>query len=236
MTNIGSINLIYAVTGNGQIPSKQWKHIEEVQRQYNQRFTWVHEGPNLVLQRPELKFRLNLPLSKFASPQQGVVISSSGHLPYDSGVLIPNALASGQTKVRDNLWNAHLVVRFLRWVSEQLPEHRVEIYDEGGFVFAGSVVVENGKTSLNRPYLERQRARLLEAYGDPSVVLGLAQAELAGMNGTFFADTVAYDYRGALELRDLLDNDPGLGDESLADMAERSFVLAQEIPVRATAV
>lgn len=235
MTNIGSINLTYAVTGTGQLPSKVWKHIEEVQRQYNQRFTWVHENLNLVLQRPEIKFRLNLPLSRFASVP-GPVVSSSGHTPYDSGILIPNALAIGQTKVRDNLWNAHLVVRFLRWVSEELPDCRVELYDEGGFIYAGGVVFEKGKASLNRPYLERQRTKLLEAYGDPSVVVGMAHAELAGMNGNFFADTVVYDYRGVLEIRDLLDNEPDLGDESLATVAERSFVLAQEMPVRAEAV
>lgn len=235
MTNIGSINLIYAVTGTKEIPSKVWKRIDEVLRQYNQRFSWVHENLNLVLQRPDWKVRLNLPLARFAAPT-GMAVSSSGHLPYDSGVLIPNAQASGQTKVRDNLWNAHLAVRFLTWVSEQLPEHRVELYDEGGFIYAGSVVIENGKVGLNRPYLERQRARILEAYGDPSVVLGLAQAELAGMNGSFFADTCAFDYRGVLEIRDLLDNDQELGDESLQSIAERSFVLAQEIPTAASAV
>jgi hypothetical protein len=233
MTNIGSINLIYAITGNGQLPSKVWKQIEEAQSQYNRRFTWVYENLSLTLQRPEMKFRLNLPLSKFNAPS-GVVVSS-GHLPYDSGILIPNAIASGQTKVRDNLWNAHLVVRFMRWVSEQLPDYRVELYDEGGFILAGSVVIEKGKISLNRPYLERQRMRILEAYGDPNAVLGLAQAELVGMNGNFFADTIAYDYRETLEIKDLLNNDPELCDESISSIAERSFVLAQEVPTQTMA-
>jgi len=233
--NIGSICLVYAVTGNGQLPSKVWRHIDEVQRQYNQRYTWVHENLNLALQRPDLKFRFNLPFSKFAAPA-GAVVSSSGHLPYDSGVHIPNAQASGQTKVRDNLWNAHLVIRFLCWVSEQLPEHRVEVYDEGGFILAGSVIIEKGKVILNHGYLERQRTRLLEAYGDPSVVVGMAHAELAGMNGSFFADAIAYDYREMLEIRDLLDNNPDLGDESLSSIAERSFVYAQEIPTRSEPV
>lgn len=234
MTNIGSINLIYAVTGNGQLPSKVWKHIEEMQRQYNQRFTWVAENLNLTPQRPEMKFRLNLPFSKYTAPT-GMAVSSSGHLPYDSGVLIPNALASGQTKVRDNLWNAHLVVRFLRWVSEQLPEFKIELYDEGGFILTGGVVIQKGKVNLNRPYLERQRTRILEAYGDPTVTLGLAQAELEAMNGNFFADTIAYDYREIREIEELLDNNPDLSDVGLASVAERSFVLAQEIPTQASA-
>lgn len=240
--NLGSINLIYAVTGNGNgssIHPKIWKQIEEVQEQYNLRFTWTADGPSLALQKPEMgKFRLNLPfsLSRFITPQSLETVATSGHLPYEGGMFIPNALAYGQTKTRDNLWNAHLVVRFLRWVSEQLPELRVEIYDEGGFILAGSAVIERGKIHLNKSYLERMRSRLLEAYGDPMVTVGLAHAELEGMNGKFFADTVAYEYREVPEIREILENNPELVDESLASLASRSFVMAQEIPTAAQPV
>lgn len=241
MNNIGSINLIYAVcNGNGAgIPPKVWKQIDEMQRQYNLRFTWSAEGPCLALQKPELgKFRLNLPfsLSRFTQSQAMEPVLSSGHTPYEGGMFIPNALASGQTKVRDNLWNAHLVVRFLTWVSEQLPDLRVELYDEGGFILAGSVIIERGKVRLNKPYLERMRTRLLEAYGDPTVTVGLAHAELEGMNGNFFADNVAYEYREVPEIREILENNPELVDEGLSSLASRSFVMAHEIPTETEAI
>ena len=115
------------------------------------------------------------------------------------------------------------------------PDLRVELYDEGGFILAGSVIMERGKIRLNRAYLERMRARLLEAYGDPTVTIGLAHAELEGMNGKFFVDVVAYEYREVPEVRQFLQDNPELMDEALSTIAGHCVAMAQGVVIEGQA-
>ncbi len=133
---------------------------------------------------------------------------------------IPEAFASGSTRVRDNLWNAHLVAAFLRHVSAENPELLLELRDDGGFVLPGAVWIKNGKVELQRDWLNRERERALEKFGDPEAAGPFVWAEHQALEGRFFLDGPASDYTEVPEIRELEASWEQLASMSIGDVAE----------------
>lgn len=125
----------------------------------------------------------------------------------------------GSTRVRDNVWNAHLVVAFIKYVSKMHPGLLFELKDEGGFVVPGSVWIRGGNVEANREALNRERVRALEATGDPQSAMGVLWAEVQTLQGNYFLDAPISDYGIVPELRDLEARWQELEAMSLSDAA-----------------
>ena len=109
----------------------------------------------------------------------------------------------GSTRVRDNLWNAHLVVAFLKYISRKHPTLLFELRDDGGFVIPGSVWIRGGAVEVNREFLNVERARALEVTGDPQAAAPYVWAELQALGGSFFAEAQVDDFGNLPEVREL---------------------------------
>lgn len=108
--------------------------------------------------------------------------------------------AWGFTKVRADEWNAFLVVRFLLWASAALPEHTVEIFDEGGYILVSTVRVTRGVPEANLSRLQDTR----DAYEQSSCSTSwIDNAIAASERGELFATLPAREYRDVPELANL---------------------------------
>ncbi|MBI5536580.1 MAG: hypothetical protein HY898_27920 [Deltaproteobacteria bacterium] len=201
----------------------------------NRHIHWTHEPLALALERQPDRNAFPFPLIRIGPPKQ--VAPDSRFAQVDAGPVarIDNAYASGSTKVRDNLWNAHLVVAFLRCISERHPELLLELRDEGGFVLPGAVWIRGGKVELQRDWLNRERERVLESTGDPNAAAPFLWAEAEALQGRFFVDTAASDYAEVPEIRELEASWDELQSMSLgqaADMVAKA-VLSESVVVSA---
>lgn len=109
----------YAVFGARRILADERSEILLCQALMNKRFTWTGSGLNLFL-----------PFDRH------VLTSLESLLP---------VRGAGRTRVFSDEWNALLVVRFLDWLSQRLPEHEVRIHDSGSFLSPSDVVLIAGR-------------------------------------------------------------------------------------------
>lgn len=110
-----------------------WTEIRRMQDAMNRGLSWSCEALNLMplCETPEV---LRQALLRTAQP----------------------ALAAwGFTKVRENDWNAMLVVRFCHWLSGRIPEAAVKLRDEGGLVLGGRVDFRGGAATLDAAVVDR---------------------------------------------------------------------------------
>ena len=200
---MANYHLFYAISKRTPPSPRVWKAIQDVQADLNRRCSWVHERLSLATSRPAPRMPLLFPFFQLTpSPS---MFAGAGEREGGAAVSprIPEAFASGSTRVRDNLWNAHLVVAFLRRVSAEHPELLFELHDDGGFVQAGAVWIQNGKVKLQREWLNRERERVLERFGDPEAAAPFVWAEHEALEGRFFLEAPASDYAEVAEIQEL---------------------------------
>ncbi len=151
-----------------------------------------------------------------------------------SPVHTPNAVAVGATKVRD-LFSAHVVAAFLRSVSKAYPECVLELRDESGqFVLPlGIVIRSGGRLELNAEVLNAERAKVLEATGDPQAAAPFLWAEAQALNGQVLSDSPATEIMEAPEVKEL-DLDPEVFEQATVGNIASFFVervIADTAPV-----
>jgi hypothetical protein len=123
---------------DGPVPEQTRQRIMDVQRIMNHDFTWTCEN-------------LSLELFEHCQITYGV----------DPPIPWAARLGWGFTKVAADEWNAALVVRFIRWVSTQLPDRAfIRLHDEGNYVIPGFVIVNRGDFDLDTVSIDRHRAYL----------------------------------------------------------------------------
>lgn len=111
-------------------------------------------------------------------------------LEWPEGYLGRRYSASGFTKVRENEWNAFLVLRFLTWVSRKYSQLQIEVVDEGQYILAGSIVLKAGSPRI----VQRDNPN------DPE---RLQEATALARKGVFYATVDASEYLDCPELRQL---------------------------------
>jgi hypothetical protein len=195
-------NLTYQISKRTPASPKVLKEILEAQAAVNAACTWTHERLAFAAPRESGRAPFTFPLGRFAFASGPMSFPSDG-----SGTFAPvpsaDAFVQGSTRVRDNLWNAHLVAAFLKHVSQMHPSLAFQLQDEGGFVLPGSVLIRGGNVEVNRAYLNQERARALEFTGDPQAAAPYVWAELQGLSGSFFLDVPAREFGGVREVQEL---------------------------------
>lgn len=198
-------HLVYAISKRTPPSPKAWRTIASLQDELNRRCSWTHERLTLapVEREPQRAPFLAFPLIRFAPARAS--FAALRDEPREVAVLSPagDAWAAGATKVRDSLWNAHLVAAFLRHVSAEHPDLRLSLRDDGGFVVPGAIAIENGKVELERAWLNRERERALETFGDPQAAAPYVWAEAEALSGHFFAEGSAADVSEIREIQEL---------------------------------
>jgi hypothetical protein len=227
---MGNFNLIYGISKRTPASGKVLKEILEVQAAVNDACTWSHERLALVAPREPGRTTLTLPFTRFGFTSAPMTLQPDSLAAGPSGSS-ENAFVQGSTRVRDSLWNAHLVAAFLKHVSRMHPGLLFELRDEGGFVVTGSVWIRGGNVETNREFLNRERARALEVTGDLQAAVPYVHAELQGLTGNYFLDAMLSEHGGVPELRDLGARWQELEDMSLSDAAQ----LVVENATKATA-
>ncbi len=104
-----------------------WTEIRRMQDAMNRDFSWSCEALDLM------------PLRDTPPVLREVIVRPEQ----------PAPAAWGFTKVRENEWNAMLVVRFCHWLSERIPEATVKLRDEGDLVLGGRVDFRGGAATLD---------------------------------------------------------------------------------------
>lgn len=213
-------HLFYAISKRTPPSPKVLKAIADVQAELNRRCTWTHERLSLApVARQPVGAPFAFPFVSLSPSRPAPALR--GREPEAPGASrIEDAFASGSTKVRDNLWNAHLVVAFLRRVSTAHPELLLELRDDGGFVLPGAVWIQNGTVELQRDWLNRERARALELTGDPQAAAPYVWAEAEALGGRFFLEAEASDFAEVREIRELDLDWEQLQSVNLQDLAE----------------
>jgi hypothetical protein len=215
---MSNYHLSYAISKRTPPSPKVLKAILDVQAELNRRCTWTHERLSLAPERFAERASFTFPFVRLA-PKPALAAFRDTELQV-SGARIQDAVASGSTKVRDNLWNAHLVVAFLRRVSEAHPELLLELRDEGGFVLPGAVWIRSGKVELQRDWLNRERERVLEMTADPQAAAPFVYAEAEALQGHFFQEAAASDYAEVPEIQGLDSRWDELQSMTLGEAAE----------------
>ena len=225
-------NLTYSISKRTPASPKAVKEILDAQTAINRACTWTHE--RLAFAPPREQGRAVFPL-QFA--RFGL---ASGNPPalagFGASSPVPPAdvFMHGATRVRDNLWNAHLVAAFLKHISRKHPTLLFELRDDGGFVIPGSVWIRGGAVEVNRDFLNTERGRALEVTGDPQAAAPYVWAELQALGGSFFAEAQADDFGNLPEVRELdasWDQLENVTVEDLASLVVDNATKPEAVPV-----
>jgi hypothetical protein len=210
-------NLTYSISKRTPAPPKAVKEILDAQAAVNRACTWTHERLAFAPPREQGRAAFPLQFARFglASGTPPAMDGFGAHTPAPSA----DVFMHGSTRVRDNLWNAHLVVAFLKHISRKLPTLLFELRDDGGFVIPGSVWIRGGAVEVNREFLNVERGRALEITGDPQAAAPYVWAELQALGGSFFAEATAEDFENLPEVRELDATWAQLENVSLEDLA-----------------
>lgn len=167
------------------------KDIDFVLRLMNERFTWTHDT---------LALTPSTTMSELA-PQTD-----------------PVAVAHGEVIVAEDRLNATLVVSFLRWASERLPESIVELTDESGLCLPGLIVFAKGHLGIPVPK-DAQQLRLVQDLvgGVDALLRALAKAG----RGEVFLSGPASDYAERAEVQRLGLHENELRRMSLEELADQ---------------
>ena len=227
-----SHHLSYSISKKTPPSSKVIKSILDAQSAVNAAVSWVNERLQLATPR-EVRPILTFPL-RFGVASGPMTIHPEG-LISGSPMHSTDSYAQGTTRVRDSLWNAHVVAAFWRTVSRMHPELLIELRDEGGFVIPGAVYLRGGNIEANRTFLNQERARALELSGDPQAGVPYIYAELHGLAGRFFVDVPVADYEEVPEIQELGLSWPDLEAVTLSEVAQRVVERAIKAPKVAVA-
>lgn len=227
-----SHHLSYSISKKTPPSSKVIKSILDAQSAVNSCVSWAHERLQLATPR-EVRPILTFPL-RFGVASGPMTIHPEG-LVSGSPMHATDSYAQGTTRVRDSLWNAHVVAAFWRTVSRMHPELLIELRDEGGFVIPGAVYLRGGNIEANRTFLNLERARALELSGDPQAGVPYIYAELHGLAGRFFVDMPVAEYEEVPEIQELGLSWPELEAVTLSEVAQRVVERAIRAPKVAVA-
>jgi hypothetical protein len=112
----------------------------------------------------------------------------------------PPVQAYGFTKVRDDEWNAVLVLRYVNWLSTLLPKAKIKVTDEGDYILCGDLIFEAGEARPDSVRIVRQYA-FLHSQGLHDELKQLARAaEQARAHRVFYANVPAQNYADRKEL------------------------------------
>ncbi len=198
---MSNFNLTYGISKRTPASGKVLKEILDVQASVNNACAWTHERLSLVAPRESGRTTITLPFTRFGYASGPMTVHPESLVAGASGS--SENFIQGSTRVRDSVWNAHIVAAFLKHVSRMHPGLLFELRDEGGFVTTGSVWIRGGNVEANREFLNRERARALEVTGDPQAASAYVWAELQGLAGNYFLDTTLSEHGPVPELRDL---------------------------------
>jgi len=210
-------NLTYSISKRTPASPKAVKEILDAQTAINRACTWTHERLAFVPPREQGRAAFPLQLMRFGL--------ASGNPPALDGfgaqplARPADAFMHGSTRVRDNLWNAHIVAAFLKHVSRKHPTLLFELRDDGGFVIPGSVWIRGGAVEVNREFLNAERGRALEVTGDPQAAAPYVWAELQALSGALFAEAQVDDFGNVPEVRELGASWDQLESMSIEDLA-----------------
>lgn len=218
--HMSNYHLHYAISERTPPSPKALRAILDAQAIVNDRLTWTHERLSLVPRRDVPRPVFTFPYVRFA-PMRPASARGSGYERGGVATFVPSdAFATGSTKVRENLWNAHLVAAFLRAISAQHPELLFELRDDGGFVLPGAIWIQGGKVELNRDWLNRERERALEATGSPEAASFYVWAESQALGGRFFEEGHVFEYTEVPEIRELNASWDQIESSSLEEIAD----------------
>jgi len=198
--NMSNHNLTYSISKRTPASPKAVKEILDAQAAMNRACTWTHERLAFVPPRDPGRAVFPLQFARFG-------LASGTPPAFDGfGAQAParpaDAFMYGSTRVRDNLWNAHLVAAFLKHVSRKHPTLLFELRDDGGFVIPGSVWIRGGAVEVNREFLNAERGRALEVTGDPQAAIPYVWAEIQALAGSFFAEASMDEIGNLPEVRE----------------------------------
>ena len=177
-----TIHYLVEDDGLNHITDSEWQRIAELQEKYNTDHKWTCEQlcmerftvlPNWTaweengLRVGEVWRRIHVELKKPDGMQKlldhGLIEVSKG------GYRGSSYLMSGFTKVRDDEFNASLVVNFLLEASLLAPKIRIRVHDEGDYL-ACPVIIEKGQLEPDKIEIQSQIAywnqRLTEGPAD----------------------------------------------------------------------
>ena len=231
--HMSNYHLQYAISERTPPSPKALRAILDAQADVNDRLTWTHERLSLAPRRDAPRPVFSFPYVRFA-PVRTVPLHGPGAERGTATLAPAGAHAAGSTRVRDNLWNAHLIAAFLRTVSARHPELLFELRDDGGFVLPGAVWIQGGKVELNRDWLNRERERALEATGSPEAASFYVWAESQALGGRFFEEGNVFDHAEVPEIRQLNASWDQLESSSLEEVADIVVKRAMNpVPVQA---
>jgi hypothetical protein len=161
-----------------------------VLRLMNERFTWTH-GP----------LTLTPSTATIRDPRTGFVVAARGEL-----------------IVAEDRWSAMLVVCFLRWVSERLPQSFVELDDESGLCHLGLIILKTGRFGVPIPGDARQRRLAADRVGGVGMML---RALAMAASGEFLLRVPASEYADRPEMQRLGLREAKLRRMSLEQLADR---------------
>ena len=214
---MANFNLVYSISKRTPASPKVLRQILDAQAAVNAACVWTHERLGLVSPR-EGRTVFTLPFTRFGLVSGPMTLHPDGLASGQSGAS-EDVFIQGSTRVRSDVWNAHLVVAFMKHVSRMHPGLLFELRDEGGFVIPGSVLIRGGNVEVNVEFLNRERARALEVTGDPQAATPYIFAEVQGLAGNFFLDTSLAEYGEVPEIRNLEARWQELEAMSLSDAA-----------------
>jgi hypothetical protein len=175
--------------------------VDLAQHMLNHHFSWPWEQLSLeLLENPALTYRSRPPTPWAA------------------------LLGSGFTKVYDDEWSAALVIAFLEWFSRLCPMVTVRVLDEGDFIRAGYVVIQNGQWALDGARIAEWRADLKSGKHERTLSR-LDEAEKAATRGDFFADIKVAPYADHREIQKLC-----LGESELKQLTVRDLTARMTFP------
>jgi hypothetical protein len=169
--NMGrTIHYLVEDDGQNHITDEEWQKIEELQERYNSDFKWscerlslerINISPNWSawdetgLRANEVWRRIETELKKPNGIQSlldhGLIEVSKG------GYRGSKYLMSGFTKVRDDEYNAGLVIEFLIKASLIAPRIQIRVHDEGDYL-ACPVIIQNGIMKPDETEIKSQMA------------------------------------------------------------------------------
>lgn len=226
-----SFRLQYAIKKRIPPTEKTMQAILDLQRKVNDRLGLTHERLALAPVANTAR-AFTFPLVRFAPDR---TLNLNPILPDDSPDRIGDASALGSTRA-PNIWVAHLVAGFLRHVSRAFPDLVFELRDEGGrFVIPGAVFIRGGRVELQSEWLNRERARALEATGDPQAAAPFVYAEAQALSGTFFESVPASAFAEAPGVEQFVSQTDDLDAMTLEDLADTVVerIAAERIPAHA---
>lgn len=184
----------------------------------------LDEGPVPNSVRRRIQIAADMLTHHFTWTSQSLVIDFTDRPVISYATIPPDPwqalLGDGVCEVDDDEWNALLLIRYMRWVSTQVPTRTVRVIDEGGFIIADFAVFRDGEVSLDSPLVASQTQRYRE--NDRwELLCKFEKGVQRACNGEFFNAYRAIDYADRKEIAGLGLTPNELAKLTLDDVADK---------------